>query len=474
MPSDRLSALDASFLAAESPSAHMHVGWAAVFDPPSDAAGPSFEALREHIARRLSRSRRYRQRLAPVPFGVHDPVWVDDDRFDLDRHVLDAGGSDLREVVDAAMSRPLDCSRPLWELWIAPRLADGRLGVVGKAHHCMVDGLAAVELAALLLDPTPRPEPIEPAPWRPEPAPGPLSRLALGLLDRTREQLELVRWEGRLVSSPQRLALLAADAQGCALALARAFATTAPRSVFNKPISPLRHLAMVSRPIEELRAIKQHYGTTINDVVLAVSAGAVRRFLQDHGEPPVRLKTMVPVNVRDEDGSGELGNRIVFMFIPLPCDEPDPVRRLRQISAMTRERKRSGEPQAAETVFNAVAHAPHTLQRAMARLIASPRTFNLVVSNIPGPNVPLYMHGCRLAEAYPVVPLADRHALSIGVTTVLGRACFGLYADRRSLPDSDLLARELDREVAELLRRSRGDGHPRPRPRSRRPVRGRR
>jgi WS/DGAT/MGAT family acyltransferase len=461
MPVDRLSALDASFLAAESPTAHMHVGWAAVFDPPAGGARPSFDALREHVAKRLSRSRRYRQRLASVPLGVHDPVWVDDQHFDLDRHVFERESAALGDVVDQAMSAPLVRSRPLWELWIAPRLSDGRIGVVGKAHHCMVDGLAAVELAALLLDPEARPEPIVPAPWRAEPPPGWARLLGGGVVDRAREQLEVVRWQAQLASSPGRVVALLRDAQRARGALAHAFANRAPASVFNEPISSLRHLAMVSRPLGELREIKQHCGTTINDVVLALSAGAVRRFLQDRGEPPVELKAMVPVSVRSTDGSSVLGNRIVFMFMTLPCAEGDPVRRLSQISRATRERKQAGEPRGAETVLGAVAHIPHAVQRALARVIASPRTFNLVVSNIPGPSAPLYMHGCRLVEAYPVVPLADRHALSIGVTTVNGRACFGLYADRRSLPDADLLARDLGDEIDALLARAGGgDGRP--------------
>jgi WS/DGAT/MGAT family acyltransferase len=226
----------------------------------------------------------------------------------------------------------------------------------------------------------------------------------------------------------------------------------------NQPISALRHLAVSSRPLAQLRSIKQRHGTTINDVVLAVVAGAVRRFLQDRGAQPIALKAMVPVNVRAGDDGSALGNRIVFMFMQLPCDDPDPVRRLIEIHRVTRERKQAGEPQGAEALFGVVSHSPHLVQRALARLIASPRTFNLVVSNIPGPAVPMYMHGCRLVEAYPVVPLADRHALSIGVTTVGGRACFGLYADRRSLPDADLLALEIERAIDELLRRGGGNG----------------
>jgi WS/DGAT/MGAT family acyltransferase len=249
---------------------------------------------------------------------------------------------------------------------------------------------------------------------------------------------------------------LAGDVQRAAAALGHAFLDQAPASPFNEPISPQRHLAMTSRPLRELCEIKERYRTTVNDVVLAVCAGAVRRYLEDHGQPPLALKAMVPVSVREAENGSELGNRIVFIFMRLPCGEPDPVRRLTQINQITRERKQAGEPRGAESVFGVVSHSPHVVQRLLTRLIASPRTFNLVVSNIPGPTAPLFMHGCRLIEAYPVVPLADRHALSIGVSTVCGRACFGLYADRRALPDADLLARELNREIEQLVLQTNG------------------
>jgi WS/DGAT/MGAT family acyltransferase len=209
MSATRVSALDASFLTAETPTAHMHVGWAAVFSPPDDGPRPSFGELREHVGARLGRAPRYRQKLARVPLDVHDPVWVDDDHFDLDHHVLHAEGAQLRDVVDLAMSAPLERSRPLWELWITERLSDGRIGIVGKAHHCMVDGLAAVELATLLLDPTPEPGPDPQDGWRPQPAPGWTSLLARGLLERARRALPCAalapsfgRWTTCGASSP--------------------------------------------------------------------------------------------------------------------------------------------------------------------------------------------------------------------------------------------------------------------------------
>jgi diacylglycerol O-acyltransferase len=446
---ERLSPLDASFLEVESPTAHMHVGWVALFNPPADRPAPPFEELRDHIERRLCLAARYRQRLLPVPFGMHDPVWVDDDGFDIGRHVMHAPAVDFGEVVDTVMSAPLDRRRPLWEIWIADGLAGGRLGVVGKAHHCMVDGIAAVEIAALLLDPDPdAPDPPS-EPWEPEPAPSRAAVFAGAARDRIGRQLGLVSAPLRVASSPEHLLGFATQAVRATRAFARSMSPAPSNALLNEPISPLRHLASSRRPLADLQRIKRSFGTTVNDVVLAVSAGAVRRLLVEHGETPIKLKAMVPVNVR-EDGE-ELGNAISFMFVDLPCDEPDPVRRLRDVHLTTLERKEAGDPDGANTVMRAFGYAPQAVQRMLSHVIAGPRTFNLTVSNIPGPSKPLYMLGCELEEAYPIVPIADRHAMSIGVTTIRDEACFGVYVDRRTLPDSDLVANAIDEEIGALL-----------------------
>jgi diacylglycerol O-acyltransferase len=450
MPVTRLSPLDASFLEVESPSAHMHVGWVSLFSPPDEAPRPTFADLRAHIGSRLARTPRYRQKLAPVPLGLK-PVWIDDDAFDITRHVRHSRSGNIEDIVDQVMSTQLERDAPLWELWVADRLADGRIGVVGKAHHCMVDGIAAVELAALLLDPTPDPPPAEPDGWKPAPAPGTASLLAEGLRDRVVEELDLLRTPARLVRSPRQLIGAAADARRAALALAHSFSAPAPRSVLNRPSSPLRHLAVAQRPLGDLKQVKERFRTTVNDVVLAASSGAVRRFLQQRGEVPVRLKTMVPVSLRESGREEDLGNDISFLFVELPCDEPDPVRRLLDIHMTMSDRKRSGEPKGGQAVLKAVSYAPHQVQRLVSKLVSSPRTFNLVISNIPGPREPLYMRGCELQEAYPVVPLAERHAVSIGVTTIKDGAFFGVYADRESLPDAELLARDIDDSIEELI-----------------------
>jgi diacylglycerol O-acyltransferase len=447
MAQNRLSALDASFLEVETASAHMHVGWAAAFDPPEKRPAPSFEQLRDHIARRLHRAPRYRQRLEAVPLGVARPVWVDDERFDITRHVRQADAPDLAELAGSALSTPLSRERPLWELWITDSLDDGRIGVVGKAHHCMVDGIAAVELATVLLDMEPDRPPDPPDDWEPGDAPGGARRLVDGLVDTARGQLAFAGSAAGLIGSPGRLASGARRAGG---ALFNSLVPASPLEVLNGPISPYRMLATLARPMDELREIKRGLGCTVNDVVLAASCGGVRRHLERHGEQPGRLKAMVPVNVRDESAAGELGNRISFIFMELPCEEPGAEERLRQISRATTRAKTSGEPAGATTVLDLAAAAPSVLQRALSRLVASPRTFNVVVSNIPGPQLPMWMLGCRLREAYPIVPLADRHALSIGFTSVDDGAFFGIYADRDAGPDAELLARDIGDELDEL------------------------
>jgi diacylglycerol O-acyltransferase / wax synthase len=454
MSTTRLSALDSAFLAVETPTAHMHVGWAAVFDPPADRAAPSFEELRDHIGSRLGRAPRYRQLIRRVPLGLNTPVWTDDPAFDVDRHVLPAASDRLGDVVEQSTSEPLPRDRPLWQMSIAPRLEDGRIGLVGKAHHCMVDGIAAVELGSLLLDPDPKPPPAELDDWSPRPLPVPARLVGEGMLDLAHRPLELAGVAARIANSPGRIAEIADRAGQAVRALIGSARPATLVEPLNVPNSPRRHLAQVSRPLEELRGIKTAFGTKLNDVILAASSGAMRRLLSRQGETPIALKTMVPVNVRDRGDAGELGNRISFIFVNLPCDEPDPARRLQRVHAETSQRKRAGEPQGADDVVQSVSLLPTPLQRPVSRFLASPRTFNLTVSNIPGPRERLYMRGCELKEAYPIVPLADRHALAIGVTNVGESLCFGIYSDRESLPEADLLTRDLEESIDELVEAS--------------------
>jgi WS/DGAT/MGAT family acyltransferase len=379
------------------------------------------------------------------------PRWTDDESFDLEQHVLHAPARDLADMADMAMSVPLCRERPLWELWIADELGDGRIGVVGKAHHCLVDGIAAVELASLLLDPEPDPPAPLPEPWRPAAPPGRLGMLADGVRSLVRAQQAMLGAPARLAGSPRRLLDLAGEARRVAGAVVDTVGPAPDVPVLNEPISPLRRLALFARPLEDLVRVKRRFGTTLNDVVLAVCAGGVRDLFAARGEEPTPLKTMVPVNVRGDGAAGDLGNQISFIFVDLPCDEPDPVARLERVHRATTARKRSGQPRVAGAALRALGYAPRPVQQVAAHVAASPRAYNLVISNIPGPREPLYMHGCRLEAAHPVIPLSDGHALSIGLTTIGDRACFGLYADRRALPDADLVAERVDLALDELL-----------------------
>jgi WS/DGAT/MGAT family acyltransferase len=449
MSAERLSALDASFLAVERPAAPMHVGWVAVFDPPEHGPRPRFDELFEHVAGRLGRAPRYRQRLADVPLGVHDPVWVDDAGFDPREHLLRGAGEDLTALVDSVLSSPLPRGRPLWEISIAGDLPGGRLALVGKMHHCMVDGTAVVELGNLLLDADPDgwgDERAEPA-WSAAPAPSAADRLARAAAERAGDAAALALAPARLALSPRRLGGL----PGAARTLAHTLLPPAPSTPLNRPGSARRHHVRVTRRVDEIRAVRKRFRVTPNDVVLAACAGALRRFAERRGEAPRALKAMVPADVRSSSDAAGTGNRISFVFVELPCGEPDPVARLQAVNRATAQRARDAEAGHLDAVFRRLARTPAPLQRVLAQGFAHPRLFNLTVSSVPGPAVPRYLRGCRLREVHSAVPLAGRHALSIGVVTVAGNACFGVTADAELLPDADALAGDLDAAIDELL-----------------------
>ena len=450
MSRSRLSALDASFLAVETPTAHMHVGWTAVFSAPTPGRLPGFSQLRDHIELRLGRAPRYRQKLAHVPLGLHTPEWIDDPAFSVDRHVYRASGP-LHGLVDEVMSTPLRRDRPLWEMWICEDPDGEGFAIVGKTHHCMVDGIAAVELASVLLDPTPEPVACEPDGWCAAPEPDPELLLARGVRDLLGEQLGVLGCVRAAASPARAVREMAGGAMRVTRALSHSL-RSAPACALNRQLSPLRRLAWTQRPLGDLRTVKRAYGTTVNDVMLAAVAGGVRSHMIRRGEEPVALRAMVPVNVRDPHDV--LGNHISFVLADLPCDEPHPLGRLYNVHATMSARKRDREPEGADLALKAAAHAPAAVRQAISRAIASPRTFNLVVSNIPGPAEPMYMLGCPLEATYPVVPLADRHAVSVGMTTVCDRACFGVYADPETLPDAGALARDIDDAITELLARA--------------------
>lgn len=452
MTGTRLSPLDAAFLDIESASSPMHVGWAARFGAPESGAPPSFEDLRSHITARLDRAPRYRQRLLTVPLGLADPVWVDDENFDISRHVRRAPGTDLGELADEVMSHPLAADRPLWELWICEHLDGGGLGVVGRAHHCLVDGLGAVELMAMLLDAEPDPDGDGDADgWAPGTAPGRIELMLDALGDQIGHSVRLATAPLGWLRAPRRILDLPAQAWGLARMAAHTTLPPARGSRLNGDMPSARHLACCSRPLRDLKVIKEHFGTTINDVVLSAGAGAVRSLLLEHGDEPHGLKAMVPVSVRAPEE--QWGNRIAFLFLGLPCEEPDAVMRLLRTHNAMSERKQAREAESSDVALGALGRAPGPVRRAASRALASPRLSNLTISNIPGPTVPLYLMGCEAERAYPIVPLTAGHGVSIGMTTVKGQACFGIHAQASLAADADRIARGIDEAIDELLAR---------------------
>lgn len=452
----RLSSLDTSFLRVETPSAHMHVAWRGRFRPHGTRPRPTLDALRASVASRVSRCRRFRQRLAYPPLGLGEPYWMDDARFDIRAHVTSlsevCGPVTTRRFVnlcDASLSRPLERDRPLWQVQLAPELTDGSIGVLCKMHHAMVDGKSALELALLLLDATPDQQPEPSAEWQPEPERG-TARLALDSIAETAAgPLRAGRELARLSRSPVRSsASLAGTLRRTALAVSDDALRPAPASYVNAPIGPRRTLLTRSVPVDELVAAKQRAGATLNDACLAAVAGAMRHLALERGEDPEPLKAMVPVSLRAGDGAP--GNRISFAFVDLPVSSRFAASRIERVRVQTAAFKQANRPAGTEVVLKAAGWLPAPVQTQVARLAASPRVYNLVVSNIPGPRVAVYMLGAELLEAYPVVPLSDGHAVSVGVFTHGAQACFGIYTDPEALPEAAALPAAIRREVREL------------------------
>ena len=445
---ERLSPLDASFLHVETPSAHMHVAWKARFEP--DPARPpiTIERVRALVASRLAHVPRLRQRLAFPPGGFGPPVWVDDAGFRIDRHVLALGPDDeplsrrrFDSMVDGVLSVPLERGRPLWEIHVAPWLEDGGAGVVMKAHHAMVDGVSGVALAMLILDVDPDATPAEaPRRWMPQ---SPPSRGRMALESLADAGMTPVRTAGRIART--------GGLRSLPRALAEDVLSPAPSSYLNSALTPRRTVVGHSTDLEPMLAARLAHGVTLNDVALAVVAGALRQVALCRGVMPAPLKAMVPVTRRPQGEAASLGNRIAFVSVTLPVNERRPLRRLESIREQTAAFKAGERALGGEVILGALGMLPPPAQARAARLAASPRAYNLVVSNVPGPRVPVYLLGARAVEAYPVVPLSDRHALSVGIFTLHDRLCFGGYADPQALPQVDQLPSALSTSVLEIL-----------------------
>lgn len=463
MPS-RLTALDASFLFMENATTPMHAGGLAIFSPPP--GGFDHERLVRLIRQRISYVPRYRMRVRDVPFGVARPVWVDDERFDVTYHVrrsaLPKPGTrdQLNELVARLLSRPLDRSRPLWEMYLVEGLDDGNFAIVSKSHQALVDGLSAVDIAQVMLDPTEETAVVPVDSWRPRIEPTDvelLSQAFTELATRPASAFEAARDTVSDVShTAARVGQRAAGMLSAALAVARPPAS----SPLNVPIGEQRRFATVDLKLADLKRIRTSLGGTVNDVVLAVVAGALRSWLLARGEGVAQgdvLKALLPISVAVPSAtSGEAGgNRVSATLVELPVGEPDPAVRLQQISFQLAQLEEGGHFVGADAIVNIAGFGPPTLHALGARVgsTLSSKVYNLVITNVPGPQRPLFAAGSRMLAAYPVVPLTRNQALSIGLISYDGGVYFGLYADRDALPDLHILVACLEESADELLAR---------------------
>jgi WS/DGAT/MGAT family acyltransferase len=388
-------------------------------------------------------------------------VWVDDPLFRLPFHVrhtaLPQPGTDdqLRRLAGQIFSQAVDRGRPLWELWLIEGLSGGRFAVLSKTHHALVDGVSGIDIASVLFDSDPEPEPVEPPadPWIPRPLPTSAQLLADAWLERLTTPGEAARSVRALISGPRELGMRARSALAGIGALTWAGLEPAPKSPFNVPIGPHRRFTWVDATLDEFRRAKEALGGTINDVVLAAVAGALGMYMRRHEfeTDQLVLKALVPVSVRSPGRQAAPGNRIAAMWAPLPVGVTDPVERLAVISDAMFDIKRSGQAIGAQVLTELAGFAPPTLVAQAARLQARQRMFNLVVTNVPGPQVPLYLLGRPMQAIYPLVPLAANTALGIAVISYNGGMGFGLSSDYDALPDIELLADDLRESVAELV-----------------------
>ncbi|MEN3302149.1 wax ester/triacylglycerol synthase family O-acyltransferase [Pseudonocardia sp.] len=466
----RLSALDASFLYLEQATTPMHVGGVAIFRRPEN--GLDYDRLVELVEQRISLVPRYRQKVRHVPGNLARPVWIDDTEFDVAYHVrrsaLPRPGSDaqLTELVARLMSRPLDHTRPLWEMYLVEGLVKGRIAVVTKTHQAMVDGISAIDISQVILDVSPDPRPATDEVWmpRPEPSDGQLIAEAIGdAVARPSEIADNVRAAtGDALATVDKVVGMA----GKFLTMARTATRPTPRTPLNVDISTQRRFAMARTDLESYRRIRAAHGCSVNDVVLSVVSGALRNWLLSRGEPvtsSASLRAMVPLSVRGEAdvpssaASGSLGNRVSSYLVDLPVGEPSPVVRLHHVTHAMREHTSNGRNVGADTLVRIGGFAPPTLHALGARAASgiSKRFFNLVVTNVPGPQFPLYAAGARMLEMFPVVPLAKGQALAIGLTSYDGGVYYGFNGDRDAMPDVDVLAGLVDESLDELLASSR-------------------
>ncbi|HEY8304108.1 MAG TPA: wax ester/triacylglycerol synthase family O-acyltransferase [Solirubrobacteraceae bacterium] len=471
---DRLTAVDASFLHQEGASSHMHVGGLTLLEGPP----PAMEEFLEQIRRRLHLVPRYRHKLAYTALDSGRPVWVDDPSFNLEFHVrhtaLPAPGSweQLRNLTARIFSQALDRSRPLWEMWLIEGLdpamdglgasPDGRhspphdrFALISKTHHSLIDGIAGVDLATVLFDVSPEPAPISHSgrPWKPKPEPDSTELVAAGLRGAARAGVEMVGGAVSALTHPERSLERAREAAEGIGEIVWAGLNPAPATPLNVEIGPHRRFVGVAAQLEDFKLVKNALGGTVNDVVLAVVTGALRSFLIARGRRTegLELRALVPVSVRTVGERHEGGNRIVVMRGPLPVYIADPLERLRFVRHAMDGLKESKQALGAEVIAGAQNFAPPTILAQASRLNFSTRLFNLIVTNVPGPQFPLYVLGRRMERVFPVAFLPENHALAVAIMSYAGEMNFGLLGDFDALADIESIGESIAEELAALV-----------------------
>ncbi|HLJ02764.1 MAG TPA: wax ester/triacylglycerol synthase family O-acyltransferase [Solirubrobacteraceae bacterium] len=473
---DRLTSTDASFLHQEGRNSHMHIGGVLIFEGPA----PDFQDFLDHVRSRLHLVPRYRQKLATPPLETGRPLWIDDPAFNLEYHcrhsALPSPGTEeqLFRLAGRIASQQLDRERPLWENWLIEGLEGNRFALISKTHHALVDGISGVDLAQVLFDlePNPAPPPPDLQPWRPHPEPSPTELVMAGARGMVRTTAAIVNRAIAAASRPETSLRMMRDAAEGVGEIVWAGLNPAPQTPLNVPIGPHRRYAVSRGRLAEYKEIKDSLGGTVNDVVLTVVSGALAGWLRSRGvrTEGLEMRALVPVSIRPQDQRGALGNQLAVMRGPLPVYITDPVARLRFVRQAMDGLKESKQAIGAATLAQVNNLAPPTILAQASRLNFSTRLFNLIVTNVPGPQLPLYVLGRQLQDLFPVAFLPENHALAIAIMSYNGALDYGLLGDYDQLADIDVIVDGLEEAKNELLAAARGES-PRGRSRTRRSTR---
>ncbi|MGK2938145.1 MAG: WS/DGAT/MGAT family O-acyltransferase, partial [Solirubrobacteraceae bacterium] len=461
---DRLTAVDASFLVQEKESSHMHIGGLIIAEGPP----PAYDDLLDSIRSRLHLVPRYRQKLAVPPLESGRPVWVDDPNFFLEYHVrqtaLPSPGDEgqLTELAARIFSQRLDRDKPLWEMWLIEGLSGGRFALITKNHHALIDGISGVDLGQVLFDLTPVPTQFPTAelePWSAKRTPSPVRLISGGVLGAARTSSRLAASVMRAASNPMRAASAAKEAMTGVADIAWATMNPAPETPLNVEIGPHRRYVTIRSDLRDFKEIKDTLGGTVNDVVLTVMTAALRKWLHSRGvrTEGLELRALVPVSIRAKDEQGNLGNRLTVMRGALPVYIDDPYERHRAVMTAMGDLKESKQAVGAEVLAGAQSFAPPTILAQASRLNFSTRLFNLLVTNVPGPQFPLYVLGRELLDVFPIAFLPENHAFATAIMSYNGKINFGLLADYDALPDLGRIGEEIEAALAELLALARAE-----------------